>query len=126
MQMLKKFHKLLCSSESNSTTRQLCEESFKKLKLDVEDQVGSIYFFDSDSTSFGVSSRISNPKTSRKKDERNVCCKSLIEVKTNIHVCNTPPSVPLIFSFFRTSNTHSSQYENNICWLCMAANAFLL
>ncbi|CAH9091839.1 unnamed protein product [Cuscuta europaea] len=29
MQMQKKFHKLLCSSDSNSTTRQLCEESFK-------------------------------------------------------------------------------------------------
>ncbi|CAH9116355.1 unnamed protein product, partial [Cuscuta europaea] len=83
MQMQKKFHKLLCSSDSNSTARQLCEESFKKLKLDVEDQVGSIYFSDSDSSSVGVSSRISNPKTARKKGERNVHRKSVIEVKTN-------------------------------------------
>ncbi|CAH9129710.1 unnamed protein product [Cuscuta epithymum] len=83
MQMQKKFHKLLCSSDSNSAARHFCEESFTKLKVDVEEQVGSIYFSDSESSTVGLGSAISNPKSSRKKGERNVRRKSLIEIKTN-------------------------------------------
>ncbi|CAH9145403.1 unnamed protein product [Cuscuta epithymum] len=82
MQMQRKLHKLLCSSDSNASVRLLREESFKKLKHDVEEQVGSVYFSDSDSASIRVGT-ISNPKGSRKKGERNVRRKSIVEIKSN-------------------------------------------
>ncbi|CAH9131419.1 unnamed protein product [Cuscuta epithymum] len=39
LQMQKKHHKLLCSSDSNSAARKLCEDSFKSLKVAVQDQL---------------------------------------------------------------------------------------
>ncbi|CAH9101597.1 unnamed protein product, partial [Cuscuta europaea] len=98
MKMQRKLHKLLCSIDSNVSARLLCEESFKKLKHDVEEQVGSIYFSDSDSASIGVGT-ISNPKGSRKKGERNVRRKSIVEIKSNQargRKKSTAPSTSLI------------------------------
>ncbi|CAH9093661.1 unnamed protein product [Cuscuta europaea] len=98
MKMQRKLHKLLCSIDSNASARLLCEESFKKLKHDIEEQVGSIYFSHSDSASIGVGT-ISNPKSSRKKSERNVRCKSIVEIKSNQargRKKSTAPSTSLI------------------------------
>ncbi|VFQ93994.1 unnamed protein product [Cuscuta campestris] len=82
LQMQRKVHKILSSSDSNEVARALCEEAFNKLKVDVEAHVGSIYFSDTDSPHNGEV-QISNPKGSRNKGERNVRRKSVREKKTN-------------------------------------------
>ena len=84
--MHRQFEALLLASESNSQARKLCDDAFAKLKGDVGAIVGSVYVSETenDQQPSGGNKITGNPKSLRKKGERNVRKKSTMEKISNI------------------------------------------
>ena len=83
--MHRQFDVLLLASDSNSQARKLCEEAFAKLKGDVGVVVASVYVSDTENDQQSSGNKIvGNSKGSRKKSERNIRRKSMLEKISNI------------------------------------------
>lgn len=84
LQMQRKFHKLLCASDENYQSREICNEMFDNARFEVEKLIGNIYFSDEEEQELTLQDEdmIANPKGRREKYTSNERAKSILEIKT--------------------------------------------